>query len=57
MVDQDHPGVNWLTIVVLKDAVLIDDVGSNKLDVLGYICLRRPNSGGPNLRDIVVFHT
>ena len=50
----DDPGVNRLTIVVLKDTVLIDNVGSNELDVLGYICLRRANSGYTHLKILLI---
>ena len=38
------------TVVVLEDAVLVDDVGADQLDVLGQVGLGGPNSGGANLR-------
>ena len=39
-----------LTVVVLKDTVFVDDVRSNKLDVLWYVCLRGAYSGGSHLK-------
>ena len=39
-----------LTVVVLKDTVFVDNVGSNKLDVLWYVCLRGAYSGGSHLK-------
>ena len=42
-----------LTVVVLKDTVFVDDVRSNKLDVLWYVCLRGAYSGGSHLEEIL----
>ena len=42
-----------LTVVVLKDTVFVDDVRSNKLDVLWYVCLRGAYSGGSHLKEIL----
>ena len=39
-----------LTVVVLKDTVFVDDVRSNKLDVLWYVCLRGAYSCGSHLK-------
>ena len=52
----EQPGSNRLTIVVFKNTMLVDDVGSNKLDVLGNICFWRPNPGDPDLNMWLVWN-